>query len=181
MFACLSSASISVMVNGFPSKEFKLVRGLRQGDLLSHFLFLIVVEALQITILKACDKGLYKGVRLVESGFKLSLLQYADVALFFREWSRVNASLLIHILKCFELALGLKVNLSKSRIVGVGISCNEVEAMANSLGCSHDSLPFSFRSLPNGKRMKSCGDWSDVISRFRDRLSSWKAKSLSIG
>ncbi|GJT80737.1 cysteine-rich receptor-like protein kinase [Tanacetum coccineum] len=101
MFVCLSSASISVMVNGSPSKEFKLKRGLRQGDPLSPFLFLIVAEALQITILEACDKDLYKGVSLVESGSNLSLLQYADDALFFGEWSRVNASLLIHILECF--------------------------------------------------------------------------------
>ncbi|GJU81834.1 RNA-directed DNA polymerase, eukaryota [Tanacetum coccineum] len=111
MFACLSSASISVMVNGSPSKKFKLERGLRQGD----------------------------------------------------------------------PSLGLKVNLLKSRIVGVGVSCNELEAVANSLGCSHDFLPFSYLGLPVGKRMKSCGGWSDVINRFRDRLSSWKAKSLSIG
>ncbi|GKE84092.1 hypothetical protein Tco_1557834 [Tanacetum coccineum] len=135
MFACLSSASISVMVNGSPSKEFKLKRGLRQGDPLSPFLFLIMAEALQITILEACDKGLYKGVSLIESG----------------------------------------------RIVGVGVSCNEVEVVAISLGCSHDFLPFSYLGLPVGKRMKSCGGWSDVINRFRDRLSSWKAKSLSIG
>ncbi|GJZ92047.1 RNA-directed DNA polymerase, eukaryota [Tanacetum coccineum] len=130
---------------------------------------------------KACDKGLYKGVSLAESGSNLSLLQFADDALFFGEWSRVNASLLIHILKCFELASGLKVNLSKSRIVRVGVSFNEVEAVANSLGFSYDSLPFSYLSLPIGKRMKSCDGWSDVINRFRDRLSSWKAKSLSIG
>ncbi|GKC32617.1 hypothetical protein Tco_1039911 [Tanacetum coccineum] len=92
-------------------------------------------KLLQSTILEACDKGLYKGVSLIESG----------------------------------------------RIVGVGVSCNELEAVANSLGCSHDFLPFSYLGLPVGKRMKSCGGWSDVINRFRDRLSSWKAKSLSIG
>nr|GEV91414.1 hypothetical protein [Tanacetum cinerariifolium] len=56
--SCLSSASISILVNGSPSKEFKLERGLQKGDPLSPLLFLIVTEALQISILKACDKGL---------------------------------------------------------------------------------------------------------------------------
>nr|GEU66892.1 arginine repressor C-terminal-like domain-containing protein [Tanacetum cinerariifolium] len=65
--SCLSSASISVLVNVSPSKEFKLERGLRQGNPLSPFLFLIVVEALQVSILEACDNGLYKGIFLANS------------------------------------------------------------------------------------------------------------------
>ncbi|GKB50883.1 RNA-directed DNA polymerase, eukaryota [Tanacetum coccineum] len=88
MGACLASASISFMVNGSPSKEFKMERGLRQGDPLSPFLFLIVVEALQIAVLEACSKGVYKGITLADGGANLSLLQYADDALFIGEWSR---------------------------------------------------------------------------------------------
>ncbi|GJU28730.1 putative RNA-directed DNA polymerase [Tanacetum coccineum] len=126
MLACLSSASISVIVNGSPTKEFKLERGLRQG--------------------------VYNGLHLVESGSNLSLLQYADDALFFGEWSRANSSNLIHILLCFELASGLKVNIAKSKIIGVGVPNSAVESLASSLGCSHE-----------------------------DKLSSWKAKFLSIG
>ncbi|GKB46064.1 arginine repressor C-terminal-like domain-containing protein [Tanacetum coccineum] len=174
-------ASILVIVNGSPTKEFRLERGLQQGDPLSPFLFLIVAKALKVTILKACDKGIYNGLSLVESGSNLSLLQYADDALFFGEWSRSNASILIHILHCFELALGLKVNMTKSRILGVGVPNSDVENIASSLGCSHDFLLFSYLGLPVRKRPRSCSGWSDVINRFRDRLSSWKAKSLSIG
>ncbi|GJU68923.1 putative RNA-directed DNA polymerase [Tanacetum coccineum] len=181
MFSCLSSASISVIVNGSPTKEFRSERGIRQGDPLSPFLFLIVAEALQVTILEACEKGVYSGLRLVESGSNLSLLQYADDALFFGEWSRANASNLIHILFCFELALGLNVNIAKSRILGIGVPNCEVENLASSIGCYYDSLPFSYLGLSVGKRLRSCSGWSDIINRFRDRLSSWKAKSLSIG
>nr|GEX47772.1 putative RNA-directed DNA polymerase, eukaryota [Tanacetum cinerariifolium] len=97
--SCLSSASILVLVNGSPTKELKLERGLRQGDPLSPFLFLIVAEALQVSILAACDIGLYKGIFLANSGANLSLTQYADDALFFRKWSRENALSLIHILR----------------------------------------------------------------------------------
>ncbi|GKC76086.1 cysteine-rich receptor-like protein kinase, partial [Tanacetum coccineum] len=81
--SCLSSASISVLINGFPYKEFKMERDLRQGDLLSPFLFLFVAEALQVTIMEACNKGIYKGIFLEKSGTNVSLLQFADDALFF--------------------------------------------------------------------------------------------------
>ncbi|GJQ95271.1 hypothetical protein Tco_0006410 [Tanacetum coccineum] len=76
---------------------------------------------------------------------------------------------------------GLKVNFLKSRLFGIGIPSNEVEAMASSLGCAHDVLPFIYLGLPVGKRMSLCDGLNEVINRFRDRLSSWKAKSLSVG
>ncbi|GJW59088.1 putative RNA-directed DNA polymerase, eukaryota, reverse transcriptase zinc-binding domain protein [Tanacetum coccineum] len=137
--SCLSSASISVMINGSPSKEFKMERGLRQGDLLSPLLFLIVAEALKIAIIEACNKGVFKAVSLAESS-------------------------------------DLKINLSKSRLIGVGVPVRDVEGMASSLGCSHDSLPFIYPGLPVGKRMRFCDGWSVVIDRFRNKLSVGKLK-----
>ncbi|GJZ76785.1 putative RNA-directed DNA polymerase [Tanacetum coccineum] len=172
-----SVSSISVLINGSPSNEFKMERGLRQGDPLSPFLFHLVAEALQVSIIEACNKGLFKGVYLAEDGSNVSLLQYADDALFFGKWSRY----LILILKCFEEASGLKVNLSKSIIFGVGVGLDEVEAMASSLNCSHDNLPFMYLGLPVGKSMNFCDGWSEVVNRIQNRLLAWKAKSLSIG
>ncbi|GKA33991.1 putative RNA-directed DNA polymerase, eukaryota, reverse transcriptase zinc-binding domain protein [Tanacetum coccineum] len=129
-------------------------RGLRQGAPLSPFLFLLIVEALKISILKACNKGLYKGIFLAGGNDNLSFLQYADGVLFFRKWSRSNANTLILILKCFEE--GLKVNLAKSRMFGVGVGMEEVETLATSLGCLHDSISFMYLGLPVGRRMNVC-------------------------
>lgn len=60
---CLRSTSISVLVNGSPIKDFKMCRGLRQGDPLSPFLFLIAAEGFSRLMKKAEDKGLYSGYR----------------------------------------------------------------------------------------------------------------------
>nr|GEW65299.1 putative RNA-directed DNA polymerase, eukaryota, reverse transcriptase zinc-binding domain protein [Tanacetum cinerariifolium]GEW67941.1 putative RNA-directed DNA polymerase, eukaryota, reverse transcriptase zinc-binding domain protein [Tanacetum cinerariifolium] len=159
MYSCLSSAFISIIINGSSTKEFKVERGLRQGDPLSPFLFLLVAEALRVTVLEACN-----------------MMRY-----FFGEWSRWNAKNLIHILKSFELGSGLKVNLAKSRILGVDVSINVAQKVSASLGCAHDSLPFIYLGLPVGRKMRLCEGWDVVVNRVRNRLSSWKAKSLSIG
>nr|GEZ21548.1 cysteine-rich receptor-like protein kinase [Tanacetum cinerariifolium] len=84
--ACLSSALISILINGSPSKEFKMEMGLRQEDHLFPLLFLLVGEVLQVAILEAYNRGLFKGISLSGEGSNLSLLQYADDALFFGEW-----------------------------------------------------------------------------------------------
>ncbi|GKD10486.1 hypothetical protein Tco_1190171 [Tanacetum coccineum] len=140
-----------------------------------------LAEALQVSIIESCNKGLFSGVSLAEGGSNISLLQYADDALFFGKWSRTNAKYLILILKCFGEASGLKVNLSKSRIFGVGVDVEEVAVVASSFNCSHDSLPFAYPGLPVGKNMNFYDAWGDVIDRVCNRLSGWKAKTLSIG
>ncbi|GJR68620.1 putative RNA-directed DNA polymerase, eukaryota, reverse transcriptase zinc-binding domain protein [Tanacetum coccineum] len=164
MNSCLSSASISVLLNGAPSKEFKMERGLCQGDPLSPFLFLLVAEAIQNVIVESCYKGIYN----TKGGDNMSRIQYADDALFFGKWSRSNANTLIHILNCFEEESGLKVNLAKSRIFRIGVDIEEVKILYSSLGCTHDSIPFLYLGLPVGKKMHICEGWDVVINRIRD-------------
>nr|GFA18716.1 putative RNA-directed DNA polymerase, eukaryota, reverse transcriptase zinc-binding domain protein [Tanacetum cinerariifolium] len=111
------------------------------------------------------------------SGLNVSLLQFAEDALFFGEWSRLNASNLINILRCFEMGSGLKVNMDKSRL---GVPDSDVSSIASSFGCAHGILPFIYLGLRVGRRMRFSEGWQGNINRFRDRLSLWKAKTLSV-
>ncbi|GJV33179.1 hypothetical protein Tco_1393579 [Tanacetum coccineum] len=60
---------------------------------------------------------------------------------------------------------GLKVNIAKSRIIGVGVPQNKVEDMSTAIGCIHDSLPFSYLGLPVEKRLST---WCDIIKAVAD-------------
>ncbi|GJX75163.1 RNA-directed DNA polymerase, eukaryota, reverse transcriptase zinc-binding domain protein [Tanacetum coccineum] len=123
-------------------------RGLKQGDPLSPFIFLIVAEALQVMMIDACNKGIYKGLSLANDDANVSLLQYADDALFFGEWSKSNMIHLLHILNCFHDVSGLEINLSKSRLFGIGVSGEEVANIARGVNCSYAFLPFTYLGLP---------------------------------
>ncbi|GJY53747.1 putative RNA-directed DNA polymerase [Tanacetum coccineum] len=179
--SCLSSSSVSVLVNGSTSKEFKMECGLRQGDPLSPFPFLIVAEVLQVMIVDACNKGTFKGLSLANDGSNISLFQYANDALFFGEWSASNARHLVRILDCFHDFSGLKINLSKSRLFGIGIPIDDVASVARAVNCSHDSLSFTYLGLPVGKSMKRVYAWNDVVLRLTKRLAPRKNNLLSIG
>ncbi|GJR33308.1 putative RNA-directed DNA polymerase, eukaryota, reverse transcriptase zinc-binding domain protein [Tanacetum coccineum] len=94
--------------------------GLRQGDSLSPFLFIISVEALHVSLQEAKSKGILEGVNIGSDNVNISHLQFADDALIIGKWSYENAKNLCRILRCFHLASGLKVNFSKSKLFGVG-------------------------------------------------------------
>ncbi|MCI19944.1 LINE-1 reverse transcriptase like, partial [Trifolium medium] len=61
MRACIFNSSMSILVNGSPTVDFKVGKGLRQGDPLSSFLFLIAAEGLTRMMHRAVDLNEYKG------------------------------------------------------------------------------------------------------------------------
>ncbi|GJU07170.1 hypothetical protein Tco_1123600 [Tanacetum coccineum] len=97
-----------VLVNGSSTKEFKIKRGLHQGDSLSPFLFILAVEALNVGLLEASNINIFKGIKVGKDSIHVSHLHFTDDALILGEWLRSNAMNLLRILTCFHLSSGLK-------------------------------------------------------------------------
>nr|KAJ0217194.1 hypothetical protein LSAT_V11C300153710 [Lactuca sativa] len=178
---CLTTARSSVLVNGAPTKEFALQRGVRKGDPLSPFLFIIAMDGLNVAMKTACAKGLFQGIKIPISNKMISHLFYADDALFIGEWDESNIKNLARILRCFHISSGLKVNFHKSKVFGVGVSMLETSRMAAPLCCEPATLPVTYLGVLVGANMNLKKNWQPVIDRFNGKLSSWKAKSLSFG
>nr|KAJ0221007.1 hypothetical protein LSAT_V11C200075540 [Lactuca sativa] len=157
---CLSSARISVLINGAATSEFSMERGIRQGNPLSPFLFIIATEGLHIAMEEGKEIGIFEGIKLPNHGPSLSHLQYADDVIFLGSWSIENAKNLICILRCFELASGLKINMSKSKIYGFGVQGCELELVARCLNCSIGSIPLIYLGLPIGASMARAVHWN---------------------
>lgn len=181
MIECVSTATANVLVNGSPSGEFKLERGLRQGDPLSPFLFLIVAEGLGLLVNKAIDEGLLEAAVLGREKILVSHLQYADDTIFISSAKQDNAWAMRCLLRNFELISGLKVNYSKSSIMGINVDRNILESMAGILGCVIGTVPFSYLGIKVGVRYKRELEWSDTIQKVKNRLKGWEHRKLSIG
>ncbi|GJT94912.1 hypothetical protein Tco_1090430 [Tanacetum coccineum] len=87
---------------------------------------------------------------------------------------------IIRILQFFNLALEIKINISKSHVYGIGVSTIDSENMARDTGCSSGNIPFSYLGLPIGSNMNLLISWNHLIDRFCAKLSAWKANFLSI-
>lgn len=145
---CLESAKISVLVNGRPTAEFAMDWGLRQGDPLSPFLFILVAKTLNVMMEEFVTQGLFHPMDVENDNINLSHLQFAGDATFYGEWSTGNARSLLAILKCFDLVSGLKLNLDKTKLFGVGVQMASVSSLTTALGRSAASLPFTYLGLP---------------------------------
>ena len=85
---CVSTASFSVLFNGSPVGFFQSSRGLRQGDLISPYLFVIGMAALSLLIQLAIDGNYLSGSKVAikeREGKVISHLFYADDTLLFCE------------------------------------------------------------------------------------------------
>ncbi|GJT08559.1 RNA-directed DNA polymerase, eukaryota [Tanacetum coccineum] len=73
-----------------------------------------------------------------------------DDAVFIGEWTDSNLRSIIQMLHCFSLASGLKINLQKSNLLGVGVTDSLVNEAAASIGCSVMKAPFKYLGVMVG-------------------------------
>lgn len=114
MKTIFSTFRISILVNGSPSREFSPRRGLRQEDPLSPSLFLIVGEILNRMLKEASLKDIFSGISIDNTGYKVFHLQFADDTILFLHNNYLSVQGIKHVLRCFELFSGLRINYSKS-------------------------------------------------------------------
>ncbi|XP_023758004.1 uncharacterized protein LOC111906478 [Lactuca sativa] len=158
----------SVLVNGPPTDEFQIHRGLRQGDPLSAFLFILTMEGLHVALVRARSDNAFRGISI--SGVEISHLLYVDDVMLITSWDPENINRLIRIIWCFYMAFDLKINLLESKLIGVGVSFTDIGSVAERIGCAASDLPFSHLGVPVGQSVNHISAWHPILDRFLSRF-----------
>lgn len=108
--------SYSVLVNGEPHGLIKPSRGLRQGDPLSPYLFLICDAGLHALIAQVAQAGDILGVSLCRRGLKITHLFFADDILLFYRATSEECNKIQNILFSYERASGQQLNRAKTTL-----------------------------------------------------------------
>ncbi|XP_058751462.1 uncharacterized mitochondrial protein AtMg01250-like [Vicia villosa] len=171
---------MSVLVNGSPMKEFMVEKGLRQGDPISPFLFVIVAEGLKALVGRAVVNGDFVGFNVNGKCF-IDILQFADDTLLIGDGSWKHLWAIKAVLRSFELVSGLRINYHKSKLIGVNINSHFMGVATNFLNCREEAKEFKFLGILIGANPRRISTWNPLLNKVRRKLNSWKGRWLSFG
>ena len=175
---CITSVSYFVLINGVTYGNIIPLRGLRQGDLLSSYLFLLCADVFSSLISKAVRNQLMSGFSIC----KITYLFFANDSLLFCTANGQECQQLIEILRLYESAFGQKINTNKFSVL---FSANTEEEKKNEileiLEPMQDSQHSKYLDLPSiiGKSKNEI--FAVIKERVGRKLAGWKENLLSIG
>ncbi|WOL19858.1 LINE-1 retrotransposable element ORF2 protein [Canna indica] len=135
---CKRTDESAVLVNGAVGKWFRHKRGPMQGDSLSPYLFLLIMDIFVWLTNRANREGMISGID-PGGGRQITNLEFADDFMIFTKGSESDLQNIDLLLKAFELMTGLKVNLNKSEVIHVLNNTTETTIVAEYLGCKGSS------------------------------------------
>ena len=147
---CITSVTYSVIINGSTHGCIVPTRGLRQGDPLSAYLFLLCAEGFSALINEATRCQQLNGISICRGSAKISHLFFADDSLLFYKANGVECNKLKEILRTYESTSGQKINTDKSSIFFSPNASQECkDEILSILGPMNDTSHTKYLGLPS--------------------------------
>ncbi|GJT84747.1 putative RNA-directed DNA polymerase, eukaryota, reverse transcriptase zinc-binding domain protein [Tanacetum coccineum] len=177
---CVTTTSFSLNINGSLHGYFKGKCGMRQGDPLSLYLFMIVMEVLTLILRRRVrDSDLFSYHRYC-SKMELINLCFADDLFLFAYGDTHSARTIMDALDEFKLVSGLVPSLSKSTAYFGNVLNHTKLAILQILPFEEGRLPVKYLGVPLVSSRLVFRDCKELIKKVEGRINDWKNKSLSI-
>jgi hypothetical protein len=180
LMVCVRSVTYSILINGRPFGRIFPSRGLRQGDPLSPYLFILCAEALSSSLRNAERARKITGVPISRGGIRIHHLFFADDSLLFCKANSRELSQVESILDCYERASDQKINKEKTSILfsrnTPSVARDEILSRA---GAGQVQCFDRYLGLPALIGRSRVSSFNFIKGRIWAKLNGWKEKFLT--
>lgn len=174
---CLSTASFSISINGITEGFFQSTKGIRQGDPMSPYLFVLAMEGFSRLLGSRYRSGdIHYHPRTSE--LQISHLMFADDVMIFFDGSSNSLHGISECLSDFASWSGLHMNVAKTELFTSGLDQQESDAIA-CYGFTAGLLLIRYLGLPLMSRKLKISEYEPLLGNLTAKFRQWAVKSLS--
>ncbi|KAL0444910.1 UNVERIFIED_CONTAM: LINE-1 reverse transcriptase [Sesamum latifolium] len=179
---CVTTPSFWVCLNGSPHGYFRGARGLRQGDPMSPYLFVLVMEVLTLLLHQIIDQDGGFSYHWKCEEMQLCQLGFADDLLLFSKANTSSVHIFKHALAVFADLSGLRANLHKSHLILSRSAGPLWDTLLAILDFQEGHLPLRYLGLPLLASRLSIADCQPILQKIDGRIRGWNGiMLLSLG
>ncbi|XP_074293503.1 uncharacterized protein LOC141620564 [Silene latifolia] len=180
IWECISTVTYNIIINGEPSSTFRPSCGLRQGDPLSPYLFIMCMEILSCQLRKAEKTNMLIGLKISRYAPPITHLFYTDDAFICCKATPSSFETLRDLFHCFELASGQMINLDKSFIKFSPNAPLDFKSHLASILKMRTSDCFGiYLGVPVNLPSKKSLVFQPLMDRLTSRILAWSSLHLS--
>ena len=180
IMSCVTFTTISILLNGGKLSSFQPTRGIRQGDPLSPYLFILCMEYLGFLINESCRKKEWIPLKASKRKLGISHLFFADDLMLFAKANKAGVESIKKVLSQFCNDFGQLVSMKKSCVYfSPNVLPNVKEVICDVLDISETSCIGKYLGFPLNHKGATWNRYNFIVERVILKLSGWKAKFLS--
>ncbi|XP_024039517.1 uncharacterized protein LOC112098126 [Citrus clementina] len=176
----ITLASMQILWNGGYTEEFVPFRGIRQGDPISPYLFVLCIKRLSHGIHRAVNNGSWKPIRLSKRFTPITHLFFPDDLSLFTEASCTQAAVINDVLNTFCASSREKVNKQKFQVFfSKNVKPCIVSNIGTALGFSVTTDLGNYLGMPLLHLRVSKAMYHGILEKVERKFNGWSGKNLS--